>query len=101
GFPARGPGAPRPSIGPPAPTPAASWPPATGGPPPAGLLARPAPAAAALVGLTLLDEARAACGRLDAPDDSEALHDFRVALRRLRTLLRSFRPELGRAVAKK
>ena len=70
-------------------------------PPPAGLLARPAPAAAALVGLTLLDEARAACGRLDAPDDSEALHDFRVALRRLRTLLRSFRPELGRAVAKK
>ncbi len=68
---------------------------------PGGLLARPAPAAAALVGLTLLDEARAACGRLDAPDDAEALHDFRVAARRLRTLLRSFRRELGRAVAKK
>src|SRR5205809_1328586 len=68
---------------------------------PGGLLARPAPAAAALVGLTLLDEARAACGRLDAPDDAEALHDFRVASRRLRTLLRSFRRELGRAVAKK
>ncbi|OLC37239.1 MAG: hypothetical protein AUH81_06605 [Candidatus Rokubacteria bacterium 13_1_40CM_4_69_5] len=68
---------------------------------PTGLLARPAPAAAALVGLTLLDEARAACGRLDAPEDAEALHDFRVALRRLRTVLRSFRPELGDAVAKK
>src|SRR6266571_2831342 len=68
---------------------------------PGGLLARPAPAAAALVGLTLLDEARAACGRLEAPDDAEALHDFRVAARRLRTLLRSFRRELGGAVAKK
>ncbi len=71
-------------------------------PKPAGdLLPRPAPAAAALVGLALLDEARVGCGRLAAPEDTEALHDFRVALRRLRSVLRSFRSELGDAVSKK
>jgi CHAD domain-containing protein len=69
--------------------------------PPDDLLARPAPAAAALVGLALLDEARVGCGRLAAPEDAEALHDFRVALRRLRSVLRSFRSELGDAVPKK
>lgn len=35
------------------------------------------------------DRARA---RLDDPADAEALHDFRVALRRLRCLIRAFRP---------
>ncbi|HEX4629131.1 MAG TPA: CHAD domain-containing protein, partial [Gemmatimonadales bacterium] len=65
------------------------------------LLARPAPAAVALVGTRLLDAARGAAGRLADPADVEALHDFRVALRRLRTLLRSFRDELGPAVPKK
>ena len=65
------------------------------------LRARPAPAAVAAVGLTLLDAARAAAGRLDDPDDTEALHDFRVALRRLRTLLRSFRDEVGDVVTRK
>src|SRR6059036_3557583 len=49
---------------------------------PGDLLTRPAPAAAALVGLALLDEAREGCGRLATLDDAEALHDFRVALRR-------------------
>jgi CHAD domain-containing protein len=68
---------------------------------PPDLLARPAGSAAALVGLTLLDAARTALGRLADPDDAEALHDFRVALRRLRTTLRGFRPELGDAVPKK
>ena len=67
----------------------------------ADLRTRPAPAAVALVGLTLLDAARAAVGRLSDPDDVEALHDFRVALRRLRTLLRSFRDEAGDVVTKK
>src|SRR5204862_177143 len=56
---------------------------------------------AALVGLALLDEAREGCGRLATLDDAEALHDFRVALRRLRSVLRSFRSELGDAVPKK
>src|SRR5207253_1666114 len=49
----------------------------------------------------LLDDARVACGRLAALDDVEALHDFRVALRRVRSALRSFRSELGDAVPKK
>src|SRR5256712_6260613 len=97
--PARPAGAPRRRTGSSAQNPRPASPPVTR--PPPALLARPAPAAAALVGLTLLDEARAVCGRLDAPEDAEALHDFRVALRRLRTVLRSFRPELGDAVAKK
>jgi CHAD domain-containing protein len=69
--------------------------------PPVDLLARPARSAAALLGLALLDGARTALRRLDDPDDAEALHDFRVALRRLRTTLRGFRPELGDAVPKK
>jgi len=68
---------------------------------PGDLLARPARSSAALVGLALLDGTRTALRRLDDPDDGEALHDFRVALRRLRTTLRGFRPELGEAVPKK
>jgi CHAD domain-containing protein len=64
-------------------------------------LSRPAATAAAIVGLAHLDEARASAGRLDDPEDAEALHDFRVGLRRLRTLLRGFRPELGDVVSKK
>jgi CHAD domain-containing protein len=66
-----------------------------------GLLTRPAGSAAALIGLALLDGARGAVRRLDDPDDGEALHDFRVAVRRLRTTLRGFRPDLGDAVPKK
>jgi CHAD domain-containing protein len=53
------------------------------------------------VGLALVDAARAAAARLDDPHDTEALHDFRVSLRRLRTLLRNFRPELAEAVPRK
>lgn len=68
---------------------------------PADLLPRPAAAAAAEIGVALLDGVRAAGARLDDPDDAEALHDFRVALRRLRALLRSFRGELGDMVPKK
>ena len=45
-----------------------------------------------------LNEAEHAYQRLMAdaerPSDSEALHDFRVALRRLRSTLRTYRPEL-------
>jgi CHAD domain-containing protein len=43
----------------------------------------------AIVHLTAAARARA---RLRNPEDSEALHDFRVALRRLRSLLRAYRP---------
>jgi CHAD domain-containing protein len=65
------------------------------------LLARPVPAAMAVVAVALLDEARAAGARLDGREDPEALHDFRVALRRLRTLLRAYRQDLGDIAPKK
>jgi len=58
------------------------------------LLRRPAAASAAAIGLARLGEARAACTRLANESDRDALHDFRVAVRRLRTVLRAFRREL-------
>ena len=45
-----------------------------------------------------LDAAGAAARRVDDPKDAEALHDFRVALRRLRTTLRAYRAELRDSV---
>ena len=48
-----------------------------------------------------LKEASVACARLADPGDGEALHDFRVALRRLRSLLRAYRPWLGGALPRK
>jgi len=58
------------------------------------LLRRPAAASAATIGLARLGEARAACARLANESDPDALHAFRVAVRRLRTVLRAFRREL-------
>lgn len=40
--------------------------------------------------LQYLAQARAAYARLDDPEDGEALHDFRVALRRLRTCIDAY-----------
>jgi len=54
----------------------------------------PAKRAARVVALSLMRDVTAARDRLDDPADAEALHDFRVALRRLRTWLRAFRPVL-------
>jgi CHAD domain-containing protein len=68
---------------------------------PADLLTRPAPAGAAAVCLSLLDAAHATGQRLADPADTEALHDFRVAVRRLRSILRSFRAELDTSVSRK
>ena len=48
----------------------------------------------------LFEKAAAACARLEK-DDSAALHDFRVTLRRLRTHLESHREHLGRRRAGK
>jgi CHAD domain-containing protein/CYTH domain-containing protein len=68
---------------------------------PVGQLDRtPAEAVAALAGV-LLDEARVARARLEAGADDEALHDFRVALRRLRSLLRAFQPYVQHEVTPK
>lgn len=59
-------------------------------------LLRPAEAGARLIALRLLDEARAACDRLADPRDADALHDLRVALRRLRSTLAAYRGCLDR-----
>jgi CHAD domain-containing protein len=45
--------------------------------------------------------ATAAAERLADSDDRDALHDFRVALRRLRSALRAYRPWLGKAASRK
>ena len=50
---------------------------------------------ARLLALARIAEADGAAARLAAGGDGEALHDFRVALRRLRTVLRAFRPWLA------
>jgi len=51
--------------------------------------------------LKCLAAARTAERRLDDPFDREALHDFRVSIRRLRSLLRAYRPQLEAAVRTK
>ncbi|MCC6931093.1 MAG: CHAD domain-containing protein [Gemmatimonadaceae bacterium] len=50
-----------------------------------------------LVALALLSDAAAQRERLSQPDDPEALHDFRVAVRRLRSWLRAHEETLGRS----
>lgn len=49
---------------------------------------------ARLIALQLLDAATNAAQRLSDASDEEALHDFRTALRRLRSTLRAYRPWL-------
>jgi CHAD domain-containing protein len=48
-----------------------------------------------------LEEARAACERLKDPQDEEALHDFRVALRRLRSTERAYRSHVAGVIGGK
>lgn len=60
------------------------------------LLARlPLPQALAVLANGYLDEAAAAVRRLDDAADEEALHDTRVALRRLHSLMRAYREEFA------
>ena len=66
-----------------------------------GLLTAPAPGAARRIALSLLDAATAARERLTHADDAEALHDFRVAMRRLRSTLRAYQPHLDAGVPAK
>jgi CHAD domain-containing protein/CYTH domain-containing protein len=56
---------------------------------------------ARLLALSFLDEADAAADRMDNSEDTEALHDFRVGLRRLRSCMRAYRLHLRGAVSKK
>lgn len=65
------------------------------------ILDQPASEGARAVLLALLREACARAPRLADGADAEALHDFRVSIRRLRSALRSWRPVLGRAVRDK
>ena len=48
-----------------------------------------------------LEDAAAACRRLMDPADTEALHDFRVSLRRLRSLTRAYKPFICDCLPKK
>lgn len=65
-------------------------------------LTLPANRGARLVALDRLEAADAPADRLASkPDDLDALHDFRVALRRVRSWLRAFRPELDDSVSAK
>lgn len=64
-------------------------------------LSRPPEEGARLIALSWLDQAAAAFPRLQDTGDTEALHDFRVALRRLRSCLRSYRPWLEESLPKK
>ena len=64
------------------------------------LLGRPAQEGVRTRALELLEAARVERGRLDDAADVEAVHDFRVALRRLRSLLKAHRSRLGKKVDK-
>lgn len=62
---------------------------------------RPPEEGARRLALRHLDQAAAAFPRLQDPADAEALHDFRVALRRLRSCLRSYDRWLGDCLPRK
>ncbi len=68
---------------------------------PQTLVDLPASEGARRLALAHLETACAARTRVAASADPEALHDYRVALRRLRSCLRSYRPELRSTVTRK
>jgi CHAD domain-containing protein len=61
-----------------------------------GWCSEPAGEAAVRLAHRYLDAAAESAGRMMVGNDPEALHDFRVALRRLRSVLRTFRSCLGK-----
>ena len=65
------------------------------------LLTEPTPRAARAVALQLLDLLEVEYKRLEQQGDTEALHDFRVALRRLRSWLRAYRRDVRDSIGKK
>lgn len=62
---------------------------------------RPPEEGARLLALSFLDQAAEARARLADSADTEALHDFRVGLRRLRSCLRAYSDYLGDSIPKK
>ena len=67
---------------------------------PADLLDRPAPEGARWIALARLHQLTLERKRLDDPGDAEALHDFRVALRRLRSVIRAYRSVLDDSITR-
>jgi CHAD domain-containing protein len=65
------------------------------------ILDRPASEGARTLALALLADAADAAGRVGTPGDAEALHDFRVAVRRLRSTVRAWGPALAGALRDK
>jgi CHAD domain-containing protein len=67
------------------------------------LLSRPPEEGARLLALSFLDQAAAARPRLEDPADAEALHDFRVGLRRLRSCFKAYEAylEIPKKLAKR
>jgi CHAD domain-containing protein len=65
------------------------------------ILREPVQRGARRAALALLADVREERDRLDDLRDKEALHDFRVALRRLRSWMRAFRPALADTVDEK
>ena len=65
------------------------------------ILKRPAAEGARLIALGFLAQARKGAGQLARGDGPEDLHDFRVAVRRLRSTLRAWKRELRGTIKKK
>jgi CHAD domain-containing protein/CYTH domain-containing protein len=68
---------------------------------PTGLLARPVEEASRILALRFLEDVANAAPRVLDPKDDEGLHDFRVALRRLRSIARAYKPWIKSSVSKK
>jgi CHAD domain-containing protein len=68
---------------------------------PSDLMARSADEAARILALSYLRQIEQARTRLEDPEDREALHDFRVGIRRLRSCIRAYRPQLKRSLNQK
>jgi CHAD domain-containing protein len=68
---------------------------------PRDLLDRSAPESSRLLALDYLDQIDRAQRQLSDPQDGEALHDFRVGLRRLRSCVRAYRAQLKGSVSGK
>jgi CHAD domain-containing protein len=71
------------------------------GPDEPGWSGEPAAQGARHLALALLERASAARVRLADAADEDALHDFRVGIRRLRSALQTFEPELADAAGKR
>lgn len=69
--------------------------------PPPDLLDRSPAEATRRLALAFLSQSEKACRRLEDAGDEEALHDFRVALRRLRSCLSAYREQLAGSVSRK